>query len=71
MEKNICNGCGEIIEGNPDIVEDEMYCSDCYDTIFYNCVKCGKDYEREEIGAVDEGNIYCPSCARKLKLKTI
>lgn len=65
LNKNdmICSCCGCVITENDDytIVDDDIYCSDCFDDKFTYCDICGDIVERDSITVI-EGEYVCGDC---------
>ena len=62
-----CNDCNEIVSNNnryySEITEHD-YCDNCYFERFTRCDDCGDEVLRDDAGCDDDGNYYCPYCAK-------
>ncbi len=46
-----------------ELINDEWYCSDCYEEKFVDCAKCGETVEKESTFYCNEcGYTYCTDC---------
>lgn len=39
IEQIKCEECGEFITGKPFIIEDNLFCEECYSVLYYNTIE--------------------------------
>ena len=66
-----CYECGEKLEddkyddGYRKGPDNELYCDDCWDELFFVCRGCKRILDKEEATELGFGNLYCPTCANE------
>ena len=57
-----CANCEDFIHiDSGHYADDAMYCTHCFDDIFFSCYECGEIHRRDD-ALLAEGDLYCQDC---------